>query len=130
MPFRSKHFYKYGVDSYFPNSGVIEAAVGDTIELTVQLKDIQRARRTSNDSFMDTATYALWPASTFLKPVDEKKNTIVYTCVVQPNTTFLNLLYNDDVLMRYSVKVFEGQANTGSTSLVPLSNASFPNFQE
>jgi len=131
MPFRSKHFYKYGVENYFPNSGVVEASVGDTIQLTVQLKDIQRAKRTGNDSFMDTATYAMWPASTFLKPTDEKKNSLIYTCIVQPTTTFLNLLYNDDVLMRYSVKVLDRQTTTVSTSPVtPGLTPSLPNFQE
>ena len=106
-PFRSKHFYKYGVDNYFPNSGIIEAAVGDTIQLSLQLKDLQKAKRTSNDPFIDTATYSLWPLSSFIKPGGEKNNELFYSFIVQPSLEWLNLLYNDDVVLRYRIKIVE-----------------------
>src|SRR5215203_5022219 len=36
-PFHSKHFYKYGVAAYSPNTGLIEAAIGDTLHFSLQL---------------------------------------------------------------------------------------------
>ena len=102
-PFRSKHFYKYGVDTYYPNSGVIEAAIGDTLRFSIQLKDVQKARKTGNDPFMDTATYKLWPLSAFIKPAKEERSEVVYYYIVSSGADWLHLLYNDDIVMRYKL---------------------------
>lgn len=104
MPFRSKNFFKYGVGSYFPNSGTIEACVGDTISISVRLKDVARAKNTGADAFMDTGSYAQWPLSSFIKPAKEKGNEVIYSYVVAPTSEWLHLLYNDDVIMRYRIK--------------------------
>ncbi|HEX8314389.1 MAG TPA: transglutaminase domain-containing protein [Flavisolibacter sp.] len=113
MPFQSKNFNRYGFDSFFPNTGIIEAAVGDTIRLKLQLKDVERAKTTGNDPFTDTTTFTFWPASSFLKPEAEKKNLIFYTFIVPPTSGWLHLLYNDDVVMHYRIQV-----SAKSTSLV------------
>ena len=105
MPFHSKNFFRYGFSSYFPGTGVIEAAAGDTIQFSLQLKDIKRAKTTGNDPFMDTATFSLWPSSVFIKPQSEKRNTVVYSYIVQPSSGWLHLLYNDDVVMHYRIQV-------------------------
>ncbi len=69
MPFRSKNFFKYGAAAYLPESGIVEANIGDTITFLLQLKDVARAKATSADPFMDTASYSEWPKSVFCKPV-------------------------------------------------------------
>jgi hypothetical protein len=84
---------------------VIEAAVGDTIRLSLQLKNMERAKKTGNDPFFDTATFALWPQSAFIKPQAEQKNTVLYTYIVQPSSGWLHLLYNDDVVMHYRIQL-------------------------
>lgn len=103
LPFRSKNFFKYGMSSYSPQSGIIDAAPGDTISFSVQLKDVVRAKATSADPFMDTVTYTQWPLSTFIKPAKEKGATVFYSYVVTPASEWLHLLYNDDVIMRYRI---------------------------
>lgn len=104
-PFHSKNFFRYEIEAYSPGNGVIEAAVGDTIQLSLQLKNSERAKKTGNDPFMDTATFALWPVSSFIKPQAEKKNTVLYTYIVQPTSEWLHLLYNDDVVMHYRIQL-------------------------
>jgi hypothetical protein len=105
LPFRSKNFFKYGVGYYTPQSGVIDALPGDTILFSVQLKDVARAKKTSADPFMDTVTYAQWPLSAFVKPAKEAGATILYSYVVDWVSEWVNLLYNDDVIMRYHINI-------------------------
>ncbi len=104
-PFRGKNFFKYGIDNYFPSSGIIKAAIGDTLHFSFQLKDAEKARHMSNDPFMDTTTYSLSPLSYFIKPQKEEGNKVIYSLVVLPNSEWLHLLYNDDVVMRYRVNI-------------------------
>ncbi|MDQ6610673.1 MAG: hypothetical protein M3Y85_12720 [Bacteroidota bacterium] len=104
MPFHSKNFIKYGIASYFPSSGIIEALVGDTLNFSLQLNDIKRAKSTGADPFADTTSFTLWPLSSFVKPVTEKAAVVYYTYVVQPSVEWVHLLYNDDVVLQYRLK--------------------------
>jgi hypothetical protein len=119
LPFRSKNFFKYGIGNYFPQSGIIEASVGDTIAFSIQLKDLARAKTTSADPFMDTVTYTQWPLSAFVKPAKEKGATVLYSYVVEPASEWINLLYNDDVIMRYQLVVSIRKENANATSYFP-----------
>lgn len=100
-PFLSKNYNRYGFDNFLPQSGLVEASVGDTLVFTLRLKDVDRAKKTGNDPFNDTTGFASWPYSVFLKPHTERKNTVLYTYIVQPSAEWLHLLYNDDVVMQY-----------------------------
>ena len=104
-PFLTKNFHRYGFENFSAASGVIEASAGDTLQITLQLKDMQRAKSTGNDPFNDTANFTAWPLSTFLKPAEEKKNSVVYRYVVQPSAEWLHLLFNNDVVLQYRVEV-------------------------
>lgn len=109
-PFRSKNFSRYDVASYLPGNGIIEAAVGDTLRFSMQLKDAEKAKQTSPDAFTDTAGYALWPKSGFAKPATEKGATVSYTYVVEPDVEWIHLLYKDDAVLHYRVKQTEATA--------------------
>lgn len=104
MPFRSKNFYRYEVGSYWPGSGIVEAAAGDTLHFSLQLKDAARARQTASDPFLDTADYGLWPKSGFVKPAEEKGGTLSYTYVVEPGVNWVHLLYKGEAVLRYRLK--------------------------
>ena len=110
-PFRSKHFYKYGVEEYLPATGMIEAAVGDTLYFSLRLSDLEKAKRTGNDPFMDTTTYALWPLSAFLYPEKEERKKVRYSYIVVADTQWLHLLFNNDVLMRYRLNLVSKAAS-------------------
>ncbi|RYZ31046.1 MAG: hypothetical protein EOO10_00520 [Chitinophagaceae bacterium] len=112
MPFRSKNFIKYDFMAFSPSGGVIEAAVGDTISFSLQVKSSERRKRISPDSFVDTASFSTWPLSAFIKPENEKGNDVYYSYIVQPGREWVNLIYNDDVVMRYRVNVVYKNAET------------------
>jgi len=104
-PFRSKNFIKYGIDSFTPSTGLLEAAVGDTLHFSFQLKDVARSQKISSDPFVDTGAYALWPLSAFVRPSKAGSASISFSYIVQPSIEWVNLLYNDDVVLRYRVDV-------------------------
>ena len=112
MPFRSKNFYRYDIGSYSPGNGVVEATVGDTLRFSVQLKNAERAKQTSSDPFVDTAEYALWPRSAFVKPVDEKAASLSYVYTVEPGVEWVHLLYKDDAVLHYRLKQAEVAAKS------------------
>lgn len=103
-PFRSKNYNRYGVADYFPSSGVVEAATGDTLSFQLKLHDAARTKQTSADPFVDITDYAAWPRSLFVKSSSQKGNTLHYTCTVPEDTEWIHLLYNDDVVLHYRLK--------------------------
>lgn len=104
MPFRSKSYLKYNIASYFPSNGLLEAEIGDTLTFSVNLKDAKKAKSVIPDPFLDTATFSLSPASVFLKPATEAGDKALYNFVVDGSTQFVHLLFNDDVILRYSIQ--------------------------
>jgi transglutaminase/protease-like cytokinesis protein 3 len=103
MPFKSKAYIKYGINAYFPSNGLLEAEVGDTLSFSINLKNAKKAKSVFPDPFLDTASFALSPASVFIKPQKEVGDTVYYNFVVDESTQWVHLLFNDDVILRYNV---------------------------
>jgi hypothetical protein len=103
MPFKSKCFIKYGITAYFPSHGLLEALPGDTLSFQIDLRDVNKAKNTFGDPFLDTAIFTAWPNSAFLKPVKETGNKVYYQLVIDATTQWVHLLFNDDVILRYNV---------------------------
>ena len=106
-PFRYRSFVKYSIQSFYPARGVIEAAIGDTIMLELNIRDPQKDKKVSPDPFFDSSLFTGMPASAFLQP-EEGRNKISYTYIVPPGPPeWLHLLYNEDMVLRYRLKVRE-----------------------
>jgi transglutaminase/protease-like cytokinesis protein 3 len=103
MPFKSKAYVKYGISTYTPSNGLVEAEVGDTLSFSISLKDAKKAKTISPDPFLDTASFALSPSSVFIKPEREVGDKVSYRFVVDDSTQWVHLLFNDDVILRYHV---------------------------
>jgi hypothetical protein len=103
MPFKVKSYIKYGILSYSPRNGLVDAEVGDTLEFSISLKDVKRAKNTIPDPFLDTTSFALSPLSVFIKPTKETGGDVFYSYVVDASTQWVHLLFNDDVILRYSI---------------------------
>lgn len=103
MPFRSKSYLKYGIASYSPSNGIVEAHVGDTLLFSISLKDAKKIKNISPDPFFDTASFALSPASVFIKPEKEIGDNAFYHFVVDDSTQWVHLLFNGDVVLRYNI---------------------------
>jgi len=109
MPFRSKNFIKYDIDHFVPTQGIIEAAIGDTLTFLLRLKDMERVKKIGSDPFVDTTTYAFWPLSSFVKPIHESGKEVFYHYIVDPKSEWLHLLFNEDVIMQYRIKIIPQQ---------------------
>jgi hypothetical protein len=103
-PFMYKSFDKYSLTS-FPRKGIIEAALGDTIQLGLTAKDIIRDRSISSDPFFDSTILATSPYSAFIEPV-YRNNQVLYTYIIRdPSVQWIHLLYNEDLVLRYKLKI-------------------------
>ena len=103
MPFKSKSYLKYGIQAYTPSKGIVEAEIGDTLSFSISLRDVKRSKSTSSDPFRDTASVLLSPFSAFLKPLTETGENVYYSFVVDAETRWVHLLFNDDVILRYHI---------------------------
>ncbi len=104
MPFKSKAYVKYGIHSYFPAYGLVDAEPGDTLVFSIRLNDVKKARAISPDPFLDTASFSLSPASVFIRPEKEAGDSVYYRFAVDGSTQWVHLLFNDDVILRYQVR--------------------------
>jgi transglutaminase/protease-like cytokinesis protein 3 len=106
MPFKSKSFVKYGIYSFSPFKGIMEAAIGDTVQIELVVKDPKRNKSISPDPFFDSTTIERSPSSVFLSASDTVENKFIYTYIVQsPFIEWLNVVYNKDVVMRYKLAI-------------------------
>jgi transglutaminase/protease-like cytokinesis protein 3 len=104
-PFKYRSFVKYGIRSFSPSTGIIEARVGDTIRIEIKVTEDQK--NISADPFFDSAILFHSPAWVFLSPqIQIQKSTALYTYVIpSANVEWLHILYNDDLIMRYKLSV-------------------------
>jgi transglutaminase/protease-like cytokinesis protein 3 len=103
-PFKQKSFTKYQIVSYSPEKGVIEVSRGDTILIELETANAEKDRNISSDPFLDTTIYTT-TMSALLVPVIQN-NKIIYTYIAEtPTIQWLYLLYNDDIILRYKLRI-------------------------
>jgi hypothetical protein len=103
-PFKLTAFAKYGIRAYAPESGVVEAAVGDTLQFQLELKGLNELKMAPelNADAMIGSGVSSWH---FLQPV-VSGNRVVYRYPVQEQgVEWLHLVYNNDVVLRYKVNI-------------------------
>jgi hypothetical protein len=106
-PFKSGYFIKYNISSYQPSKGIIKAALGDTIHFQLQLKPIEKNYKTFGGSINDSVMLPPLPNTFLCMPVaNNQSNIISYNYVVNsPSIEWLQLVYNDDVILRYKLDI-------------------------
>ncbi len=113
-PFRQKSFSKYQITSYFPDQGVIETFVGDTIHLQIETAHTESGRDVSPDLLVDSTIFSESASWIFLRPdiskmpASQHHHHYLYP-VISPDVEWLYLLYNDDMVLRYKVNVRKGK---------------------
>ncbi len=109
-PFRQRSFVKYGITSFFPATGIIVAAVGDTIQLeletTKMIPDIVPDSLWDPDS-LQTHLYA------YVHPQEMGGGSKVQYrfAVLSENIQWLHVMYNNDAVLRYRLKIRKGEGN-------------------
>jgi hypothetical protein len=105
-PFRQKSFSKYSIKSFKPSSGIIEAGLGDTIEIQVESANVHKDRNISSDPFLDLSVYPvastalLMPSGGMIMP-----KTFYHYTVHSADIQWIYILYNDDIILRYKLVV-------------------------
>ncbi|MFI5187468.1 MAG: transglutaminase domain-containing protein [Chitinophagales bacterium] len=105
-PYKSRYFIKYNIVSYWPKEGVIRASVGDTINLHIET-NLSLDRNIGGGSIDDTLAFSSLANAVYCKPLNnDKSNNINYSYVVQsPDAQWLQLVYNDDMILRYKLDI-------------------------
>ena len=115
-PFRQKSFTKYKISSYKPSAGVIEAYMGDTIQVELETADINNDRNISSDPFLDTSIYSTAISALLVPPGMINKKTIYSYCVTSSTIQWLYILYNDDVILRYKLIVKKSRTEIAAST--------------
>jgi len=104
-PYKARCFMKYEIISYWPKQGVIKASVGDTINFAMQMK-LPTDRRIGGGSVDDTVSLFSMPVAVYCKPSLVDQGFIHYNYVVtSQNIQWLQLVYNDDMILRYRLDI-------------------------
>ena len=104
-PFKQKSFSKYQITAYLPEKGVIEASLGDTLQLQLETSDALKDIGVSSDPFLDTTLYST-NTSALLIPINGVGMKTNYSYVVNsPTVQWLYILYNDDIVLRYKLNI-------------------------
>lgn len=109
-PFRQKSFVKYGFTYFYPEKGIIDARLGDTVVLELEARQ-HTYSPISPSMVVDSSFFSHSTSWVFLKP-DVMESSLKSTSrmkyifpVTNPEVQWLYLVYNDDVVMRYRVNV-------------------------
>src|SRR5688500_12528083 len=105
-PFKHSAFSKYSILSFAPAKGIIEASVGDTIKVELTMSNNEK-QLIAPDTLKDNIhTLPLAFSLDSLKPTfnDDKRISYQYT-INSPGVEWLNVMYNDDVILRYKLNI-------------------------
>jgi hypothetical protein len=111
MPYKCKSFSKYSIGSFTPANGIIEAEIGDTIQIELDSKNVIKDKTIAPDPFFDSSQIEHTPYSVFLAPSDTIGNKIIYRHPVASSAvSWVNVMYNGDMVLRYRLTVKEAVA--------------------
>lgn len=104
-PYKQRAFVKYGIKSYLPATGLINAKVGDTLRFEIITKDRAKDATISANPFLDQSLYHT-SKTALIKPLSSKGNFVQYQYpVIASSIQWIYLLYNDDIVLRYRVNI-------------------------
>jgi transglutaminase/protease-like cytokinesis protein 3 len=105
-PYKSRCFVKYNIISYWPVDGVIHASVGDTVNLHIET-NLSADRNIGGGSIDDSLDSSPISGAVYCKPLNDDKSKIInYSYIVQSaDPKWLQLVYNDDMILRYKLDV-------------------------
>lgn len=104
-PFKQRSFVKYKINSYAPGTGIIEAAVGDTLQFELTTTDAPYDRQISSDPFLDTSLYQTDKSALLVAKEGVMPRTSYSYIVDRPTVEWIYILYNDDLVLRYRLNV-------------------------
>lgn len=132
-PYRNKPFSKYSINAYSPGTGIIEAAVGDTVDIKLESFNPQADSRMAADTLMafDSSLQRIAASIAVLEPVSTSKDKthISYRFCVESNTVqWLHVRYNHDTILRYRLRIVNRRSNGWAAGFVkgPVPTTFYP----
>lgn len=106
-PFILNAFIKNRIQSYKPESGVINAFAGDTIKIELETGSEEKRLFVTDNPFADSAFIALaaLPDSAGQKFTVAQNRVSCKYIVTSPDVQWLNVVFNDEVIMRYKLNI-------------------------
>lgn len=116
-PYKQRSYVKYPIVHYFPRGGIIEATVGDTIRLELATNPDDRLWSIGPDSLWDAIDFTN-PSLAYVQPITPaESNKYFYSYpVVSENTQWLHVMLNNDVVLRYRLKIRKDLVKEARTS--------------
>ena len=104
-PFRYTGFLKRQIISYKPSNGIIEASVGDTLLFEMETADKEKKLWVTDTAYNDTSEVSIF--AQLPKPDNLLRGNKVHFSYVVPasNVQWLYVIYNDELVMRYRLKL-------------------------
>ncbi len=108
-PFKTNAYVKNKIRSFYPSSGIIEAKQGDTLTFVVETEDPEKKMFLVDNPIVDSADVAkMQTDSTQVAKCLVNGDTVTYKYVVtSPNVEWLNVVFNDEILLRYKVNILK-----------------------
>lgn len=108
-PFRQRSYVKYDITDFYPSKGIIEAKLGDTIRVELETNTAYRNLSIAPDSLWDSSTLIHTPLYAYIQPVAIRRgNKVVYSfCVDSEAVEWLHIMYNNDAVLRYRLKIVQ-----------------------
>ncbi|HEX7847283.1 MAG TPA: transglutaminase domain-containing protein [Chitinophagaceae bacterium] len=105
-PYRQRSFVKYPIINFSPATGLIEASIGDTLRFELETEPGQRNWTISSDSLWDGIDQRN-PMFAYLQPMSSGSSNKQYYLfpVVSEDIQWLHLMYNNDAVLRYRLKI-------------------------
>ncbi len=111
-PFKPRSFSKYRITGFFPQEGIIETWVGDTIRLELETAAIDRYRTISPDSLWDSVNLAQASIYAYVSPAFVSAgNNVYYNYPVNSESIqWLHVMFNNDAILRYRLHIRKAPA--------------------
>ncbi len=106
-PFKNNAFIKYKIESYKPQSGIIEALPGDTIQFEIETRSEEKRLFVVDTSYLDSAVIAMATAPDSAKQkCVVKGNKVFYNYIVpSADVEWLHIIFNEEVILRYKLNI-------------------------
>ncbi len=122
-PFKHSAFSKYSITSFAPAKGIIEASIGDTINVELTMASLGKINIAPDTLKDDIDIMPKVHALDLLTPTDSKgKQKINYRyAVTSGNVEWLDVIYNGDVVLRYKLNIRKKEENLPASLLTSKS---------
>jgi hypothetical protein len=106
-PFKTASFSTHYISYFQPESGTIDAAVGDSIVFEIETRMPGRTLWVTDIPYIDSDGIYILQCCGINKPVNiTKGNDVRYTYkVTSENSAWLNVIYDDELIMRYKLNI-------------------------